>query len=314
MASDNRGALYERAGYTILPITFPPTPAYPHKVHHHLYLRSHDPRIEDRDTPRTLFVSNVPIDASESSIRDLFKRIAGGRGAVQRVEFEDKAWKQRHEVSEAPVHAGVKRKREEVEEAELEAKMETAQLPEVWEDELLPGGTCALVVFADKSSKDVALKASGRLAKAIWKGGKDAPELTWNSSQACGIERYLSHHHLTHPTKHHLQSSINTYLTTFTRLESLRTRLAARTHNVPDADGFVTVTRHAHHHRPASSAAAQAAADRAAEKEKKIGPDFYRFQAREKRKERDRELKVGFEEDVRRIREMRERRGRVRPE
>lgn len=45
-----------------------------------------------------------------------------------------------------------------------------------------------------------------------------------------------------------------------------------------------------------------------------VKDDFYRFQNREKRKEREGELKRRFEEDRRRVGEMRERRGRVRPE
>lgn len=192
MAPDTKLALYERAGYTILPITLEPTPAFPHKALHYLYLRSHEPRIEDKDTPRTLFISNVPVDASETSFRDLFKRITGGRGVLQRVEFDDKAWKRRHGDAQSgkPVaQAGMKRKREEMEEAELVAKMEESRLPATWEDEPLPGGTCALVIFADQSSKDVALKSSRRLAKAIWKGGKDVPKVEWNGDQSTGLDR-----------------------------------------------------------------------------------------------------------------------------
>lgn len=126
---------------------------------------------------------------------------------------------------------------------------------------------------------------------------------------------YLAHHRLTYPTKQTLQSSINTYLSSVTRLETLRDRMAARARNVPDADGFITVTRGSTRNKPVSADAAQAAAARAEEKGKgKAGPEFYRFQVRERRKERDRELKREFEDDVRRIREMKERKGKIRPE
>jgi ribosomal RNA-processing protein 7 len=46
----------------------------------------------------------------------------------------------------------------------------------------------------------------------------------------------------------------------------------------------------------------------------RVGEDFYRFQTREKRKEAEGELKRKFEMDRRRVAEMRERRGRIRPE
>jgi ribosomal RNA-processing protein 7 len=45
-----------------------------------------------------------------------------------------------------------------------------------------------------------------------------------------------------------------------------------------------------------------------------IKDDFYRFQNREKRKEAEGLLKKRFEEDRRRVEEMRGRRGAVRPE
>ena len=41
---------------------------------------------------------------------------------------------------------------------------------------------------------------------------------------------------------------------------------------------------------------------------------FYRFQHREKRKEEEGRLRKQFEKDRRRVQEMRERRGAVRPE
>lgn len=60
---------------------------------------------------------------------------------------------------------------------------------------------------------------------------------------------------------------------------------------------------------------AQAAAERLKEREKKrVGGDFYRFQTREGRKLKERELRDQFEVDRKRVQEMRERRGKIRPE
>jgi ribosomal RNA-processing protein 7 len=60
---------------------------------------------------------------------------------------------------------------------------------------------------------------------------------------------------------------------------------------------------------------AQAAAERLKERAKKrVAGDFYRFQTREGRKLKERELKDKFEEDKEKIRNMRERRGKIRPE
>jgi hypothetical protein len=86
---------------------------------------------------------------------------------------------------------------------------------------------------------------------------------------------------------------------------------------VPDADGFVTVLPGAGQRRaPAKIADAQAAAERLKEREKKRigGAAFYRFQVRERAKKKEREVRGRFEEDVRRLGELRKRRGAVRPE
>lgn len=126
---------------------------------------------------------------------------------------------------------------------------------------------------------------------------------------------YKSHLALQHPTATSLQSSINAYLSQFTSLETQRARLLKHARTVPDADGFVTVTRGGR----AGPARIEEAEKKKAELEERrknngVKDDFYRFQNREKRKEAEINLRKKFEEDRRRVERMRERRGRVRPE
>jgi ribosomal RNA-processing protein 7 len=125
---------------------------------------------------------------------------------------------------------------------------------------------------------------------------------------------YRTHHSLTYPSHSSLQHRVNSYLTHFTKLEAARSKLLSRQRSVPDEDGFVTVTRGGRV-GPARLEEAQAAAERLKEREKKrIGGDFYRFQTREGRKLKERELKDKYEEDKKKIQSMRERRGKIRPE
>jgi ribosomal RNA-processing protein 7 len=79
---------------------------------------------------------------------------------------------------------------------------------------------------------------------------------------------------------------------------------------VPDEDGFVTVARPVRLERAEQKQAELEERKKAG----RVGEDFYRFQTREKRKEAEGELKRKFEMDRRRVAEMRERRGRIRPE
>ncbi len=99
-------------------------------------------------------------------------------------------------------------------------------------------------------------------------------------------------------------------MTAFAAKEASQVRLLAKQRQEPDADGFVTVTRGGRTN-PARQEAAQDQAEKQKEKQKGL-EDFYRFQSREKRKERAGELVRKFEDDKERVRKMKERRGRFR--
>ncbi|KAK5256237.1 hypothetical protein LTR16_003724, partial [Cryomyces antarcticus] len=75
------------ADYTVLPLAVPPLPTYPKQTIHYLYLRQHNPKVADADTPRSLFLVNVPIDTTEAHIRSLFADQLGG-ARVEYAEFE----------------------------------------------------------------------------------------------------------------------------------------------------------------------------------------------------------------------------------
>jgi len=105
-------------------------------------------------------------------------------------------------------------------------------------------------------------------------------------------------------------------MTSFSASEIERARTVARTRAVPDADGFITVTRGGR-----VGPARLDEANEALEKERKrtrmreeATESFYRFQLREKNKERAGELVRAFAEDRKRVEEMRKaRRGTFRP-
>ncbi|CAO2657922.1 Nn.00g071820.m01.CDS01 [Neocucurbitaria sp. VM-36] len=328
------------ADFTILSLTLPALSGLPSHhgdtAKHYMYIKPHSPSIPTADDERSLFIANVPIDASEKNLRALFADQLGG-AMVERVEFDasipaermHKRFKSdvaRHAGTDAAEQRGKKRKRnferEEKMVAEGVVEDEDSALPAVWNGELRKSGSGAVVVFVDKKSARGAMK---EVIKAV----KEGIKISWTSSgEGLGIERtyillssttpklrYKSHTLLTYPAPPLLQSSINAYLTQFTALESLRLRHRKTARSVPDEEGFVTVTRGG---RVGPARIAEAEKKKAELEERKknngVKDDFYRFQNREKRKEREGELKRRFEEDRRRVGEMRERRGRVRPE
>jgi ribosomal RNA-processing protein 7 len=125
---------------------------------------------------------------------------------------------------------------------------------------------------------------------------------------------YKEHHSLTYPSKTELKQNVNAYLAHYAALEETRSKKLKQLRSEPDEDGFVTVTRGGRA-GPARMEEAQAAAERLKEREKKrVGGAFYRFQTREEAKRKERELVVKFEADARKLKDIRDRRGRIRPE
>lgn len=97
----------------------------------------------------------------------------------------------------------------------------------------------------------------------------------------------------------------------FASQEATRARLLTRQRAEPDEDGFITVTRGGRV-GPSRQEEAQEKAEK--QKQKSAGKeDFYRFQIREQRKERAGTLLRGFEEDRRKVEEMKKRRNKFRP-
>lgn len=202
---------------------------------------------------------------------------------------------------------GRKRKRGEEE--------EETELPAIWNRETRRSGGSAVVVFVDAKSMESVLKAVRKIHSSS-KPETKYPVWTAANIPAMGSERYAAHHALRYPEPAVLQHHVDAFITSFNVLEKQRQTQAAKARNVPDADGFVTVTRGGRV-GPAKREEAERMREKEMEREKeRVGDGFYRFQVREKRKAEQGELVRGFEEDRRRVEGMRERRGKggFRPE
>ena len=302
------------SGYTVFPVDLLPLPSFPQSAKHFLYVQPHEPRIPDADSPRSLFVANVPVTSTETHFRHLFTgQLSAGR--VERVEFQDAPQQYRIKKPIAPIqgkpntHKGnssKKRKRETIEDIQVEIDA-CATLPPIWDRELRTSGTHAVVVFVDRASMEAGFKA----VKAAAKVGK---KVVWGDGigeriPALGRQRYEIHQEMVYPAKSELLHAVNEYMALFERLEAAREREAMRSAGEPDEDGFVTVTR-GPKNPVVREEEMQALVEKQKEKSKGL-EDFYRFQMREKRKERQGDLLKRFEEDKKKVEEMKMRRGKV---
>ena len=318
----------EIAGYTVLPLQLPATPIFPTPAIHYLYLRPHEPRIPDPDAPRSLFLVNIPVDTTETHLRNLFStRLSAGR--VERVKFEDAKGSrtQESEQQDAPSASdqtaprGKKRKRAAPSADDLERQLDAIRLPTTWDRKLHRSGGHAVVVFVDRAAMELSLKAARKMSakwnKAEGKGGNAAAvAVPWELAESTaapppqlGVKRYRAHLQARYPPREELLAIANEYMSVFTAAEEARAREAAMRAQQVDEDGFITVTRGPKLSGPAAVAREEEIKE-LIEKQKKQQegkPDFYRFQMREARKERVTELRKKFSEDLKRVQEMRTR-------
>lgn len=171
-------------GYTILTLSLPPLPSFPIPAFHYLYLAPHEPKIPVPTAARTLFLVNVPFDATEAHIKHLFSTQLGlSHGRIENVHFEaDK----KPAISDDsamlnPVTSNRKgKKRKRVTTTGPIEEEEGASLPTSWDRKLQRNGGTATVIFVDRASMEAVIREVKRKQK-------EGREILWGS----GIEEKL---------------------------------------------------------------------------------------------------------------------------
>jgi hypothetical protein len=291
-------------GFTVLPVEFPASSVLSVPSKHYIYLKAHGPQFSDPDAARCLFIANVPVTATELHFKHLFgAQLAAGR--VERVDFSDSTTTSRTDRTKSEVQIGRKRKR--VTEEDIQFELQLHQLPATWTSTFHPSSSHAVVVFVDRPSMEASLKAAKRAAKMssrmILGGGIE------DRVPGLGLQRYKEHNRSQYPPRRELLQSVDAYMSAYSKMEAARSRADAK-RQMPDEEGFVTVTKGAR-----GGVVRKEDARELGEKQKaknKGLDDFYRFQMRERRKEEQGEFLRKFEEDKRRVDEMKQRRGRLR--
>lgn len=305
--------------FSVLPLSIPPLPSYPHTATHYVYARRHAPNRPTPDDDRSLFVTNVPVDSTEPHFRAVIATLAGN-GKFESIKFESD--RKEKPVSFEPAQAARlaaaasrKRKRDNSESDSEDEEEQVARLPPTWTRQLHRSGSMAVIVLADEKSVDIVLKAIAKVHKTkkypVWGAGvkEKVPPL--------GAQWVQAHNKLSFPPADILQQSVDVFFTVFNRKEKEAAEMAKRMRNEPDEDGFVTVTRGASRAAPARRDEAEEARRKMLEREQKKKEEltnFYRFQLRERKKAEQAELIKKFDEDKRKVQAMTQKRGKFRPE
>lgn len=169
------------SGYYVLPLSLAPLSSFPTTATHYLYLANHQPKIPSPTSPRSLFLINVPFDATDTLIKRLLSTELGlPNGRIENVQFEGQlSGVQDHTVAAVPQTNGStksKKRKRSVGEVEVEV-LKGANLPSTWDRDLHGIGRTAVVTFVDRLSMEAAIKAVKRARKdglqPVWGEGLD---------------------------------------------------------------------------------------------------------------------------------------------
>lgn len=176
------------SGYYVLPITQPVLPSFPIPATHYLYLRPHEPKIPEPSASRSLFLVNVPFDATEAHLKHLLSaQLDLPSGRVEEVQFEGYVKKTNRDQKDVQANgqpqAGGKKNKRKRENEPISLEELRNSIPSTWDRELHKAGSTAVVIFVDRESVEAVLKAIKRIrksqAKIIWGEGmkEEVPSL-----------------------------------------------------------------------------------------------------------------------------------------
>ncbi|CAG8480956.1 4874_t:CDS:2 [Scutellospora calospora] len=243
---------------------------------HYCYFKGHESRINICDNSsilpaeRTLFITNLPIDTTERHIKHIFEEC----GIIDRILF----------------HGILKNN-------EFSATIESSIL-EGSRNILFPGST-AHIVFKDSGGLKNALHMTQK--KRIWNvKDHDIPPL--------GLKRWLQEYQKLRMDPNKLSAQINEYMQNFEEAEQEKIKALEARRNQPDEDGFILVTgtgkRNINTDGTITVTAAKAEVVKNLKPKNKGLVDFYRFQMREAKREKLIELRKKFEDDKRKIADL----------
>ncbi|EAU82682.1 hypothetical protein CC1G_08839 [Coprinopsis cinerea okayama7 len=300
-------------GFTALPIS------YSKSSTHYLYARAHassnkkDPKQQNQlPNGRTLFLVNVPPDATERELVMFFKQA----GTVEKVIFDFDVKELRKdeegtdsEADEDEMDLDGTADAESSEHPRKRQKIVKDEPPKVVELPSRPHrtirktGLTAYVVFLDESS----------LSRALSPSSKPRPWPT-SSEEPSGLSHYITIYENLRPPLDLIQEHVDTYMELFEYKQAKEKQKSKylKGEAIVDEDGFTLVTRGGAYGKTLGGGVAVAtkqfqrsgATSRTRPKKKKEKEGFYAFQKAEKQRTELMNLKKKWEEDKAKVEKL----------
>lgn len=283
--------------YIIVPIKIPSASGNNTNITHYLYARQNVPKFPAEDDQKTLFLANIPIDSTQAHFKALFAPLGGRTESVRFHSIQDTS--KYIEPEDVPMELDTIQDTSFTK--EVKRLKRASVLPALWNRPVLPSGSNAYITFVESAELRTVLKALRKPTKdLIWGAG-----IPKDKVPPLGIERYRDHLSRCQPDPEALQTSVDAYMELFNQEEILKRRKMKLMRSEPDEDGFVTITRGA---RAGAGRAQDAEKIKKKSEGKGIVSDLYRFQRRDEQKAKMNAMRMKFEEDKKKIQELRSRR------
>ncbi|KAJ2892013.1 hypothetical protein IWW38_003383 [Coemansia aciculifera] len=298
-SSGSGSGLDELGGYKVLPVQISDSAST-----HYLYFKQHTSKREDPLLPssRTIYISNVPADATERDLRRLFQGVARvarvvfhavvGQDAVKTAAATARAVNELAASTSKGGKGGKKGAKNNTKAAAEDVKAPLAPL-------LSSGGSAHVVLLEDAElSAVLAMKAGVR---------------EWAMGNSQGLARHMLDYSAARPATDAVRADVDAFMARFEEAQYERDRMLAQQQNVADADGFIPVVKRARGGKNTDGTASVTAMSTdeareagAARKEPATFANLYRFQARERKRDQLADLRRKFEEDKEKIARMRQ--------
>ncbi|CAG8477563.1 10582_t:CDS:2 [Acaulospora morrowiae] len=279
-------------------------------IFHYLFFKRHESR-GSKDSPtkvppeRTLFISNLPTDATEEHVRIIFEEFGEIEGVIfhgvpDREEFlidENNDFDKKDPGIISSENKGKKlRKRRNLRPRIGTAEKNKLLIREVFglRTFLIPGSS-AYVIFESSEGLNNALNMRQKMR--LWNAK--------HSVLSLGLDKWIEEYKALRRDPNDLQREVDEYMRKFEEAEQKRRQELEAKHNQPDEEGFITVTRTGRRNVNTDGTITVTAAK--PEEVKGLKPknkelvDFYRFQTRETKRNRLVDLRKKFEEDKQKI-------------
>ncbi|EKM79822.1 hypothetical protein AGABI1DRAFT_119894 [Agaricus bisporus var. burnettii JB137-S8] len=299
------------SGFTPIPVTYSSTSDS--SVIHYIYARIHsgskkkgkNGKKEGKEgwlpDGRTLFLVNVPVDATEREVGKLFK----GAGVVEKDEEEEE---EEEEGENAEMMEGDSEKPKKRRKISKEEPPKVVPLPTVPLRTLRKTGGTAHVVFLDSSSLD---RAVNSLSKP-----RSWPTTTEEQEEPIGLSHYISLYDSLRPpldaVREHADTSIEVF--EYELAKAKQKSQYRKGEAVVDEDGFTLVTRGGAYGQTLGGGVAVASKKfqqtgetrtrNNKKKEKREKETFYAFQKAEKQRKEILDLKRKWEEDKAKVEKL----------